>query len=255
VKLFSLGAVVGPIVDSLHNQCLLEYHVAPIIIDAPFSIDAHLLASSWLVPPLLGIAYVILGGILPRVAQAGIDRAIRKATTMSHQQEQSFQSIQIDKDSSKHFKFFPEFIKGASTTTSLNERAIIAVLTTALIIRLSSVLETTSYSHAEPILILLVLCQWIALDGTLAALLVAAAASIGGPLSELPFVANHVWTYLPAAADYFPLQGIEDDSVFRYILGEGFQSLSLAKITGPCYFAVTLDAIACGRAFVASDKQ
>jgi hypothetical protein len=33
------------------------------------------------------------------------------------------------------------------------------------------------------------------------------------------------------------------------ILGDNYQDLALSSITGPCYFAVTMDAIALGRWF------
>eukprot|EP00543_Licmophora_paradoxa_P018439 CAMPEP_0202470410 /NCGR_PEP_ID=MMETSP1360-20130828/81531_1 /ASSEMBLY_ACC=CAM_ASM_000848 /TAXON_ID=515479 /ORGANISM="Licmophora paradoxa, Strain CCMP2313" /LENGTH=53 /DNA_ID=CAMNT_0049096107 /DNA_START=32 /DNA_END=190 /DNA_ORIENTATION=- len=48
------------------------------------------------------------------------------------------------------------------------------------------------------------LAQWLVLDGTPAALLAATITSVGGPLSELPFVANGFWHYLPEAGDYLP---------------------------------------------------
>jgi len=73
-QLFVTGATIGPIVDSLHNQVLLEYHKAPITLDWPSSSSSfglflghhsHLFCSSWFVPPLLGVAYVVLGGVLP----------------------------------------------------------------------------------------------------------------------------------------------------------------------------------------------
>ena len=95
--------------------------------------------------------------------------------------------------------------------------------------------------------------QWIALDTTPVALVAATITAIGGPLSELPFVANGFWHYLPESADYLPLSGVVlqpggiADTVAVSALGEGYSNLALSSITGPCYFAVTTDAIALGR--------
>ena len=100
--------------------------------------------------------------------------------------------------------------------------------------------------------------QWAILDGTISSLIIASITSIGGPLSELPFVANGVWEYVDQAADYFPLlnvvpnssnNSININSLLQIVLGENYQTLALSSITGPCYFAVTMDAIALGRWF------
>ena len=85
-KLFATGLTVGPVVDSLHNQCLLQYDVLPIALTSwPEAMNAadnsYLFCSSWTVPPLLGVAYVILGGVLPRICQAGIDVFRNDGTT------------------------------------------------------------------------------------------------------------------------------------------------------------------------------
>ena len=77
-KLFATGLTVGPVVDSLHNQCLLQYDILAISLKWPDALAAdktydYFFCSSWTVPPLLGVAYVILGGVLPRIFQAGID--------------------------------------------------------------------------------------------------------------------------------------------------------------------------------------
>ncbi|KAL3775744.1 hypothetical protein ACHAWO_010552 [Cyclotella atomus] len=145
-------------------------------------------------------------------------------------------------------------------------QAILAVSSTAAIIKLSQVLETHSGStyqlghqtvllDAKTNLIFMALAdalQWVALDRTLIALIAAIITAIGGPLSELPFVAHGFWHYNIDAADYLPLSstiqsgGIADTIASR-LLGEKYEELSLSSITGPCYFAVTLDAIALGR--------
>ena len=74
-------------------------------------------------------------------------------------------------------------------------------------------------------------------------------------MSELPFVATGFWHYLPESADYLPLsdylfhyEGIADTMATK-ILGGGFKDLALSSLTGPCYFAVTMDAIALSRYF------
>ena len=94
LKLVLTGATVGPLVDSLHNQCLLEYQKAMIDIvvlpavripptttptstlfysslpDIMIQQSDHLqylIRTSWYVPPLLGVAYLVLGAILPRI--------------------------------------------------------------------------------------------------------------------------------------------------------------------------------------------
>lgn len=196
-RLFTTGAIVGPLVDGLHNQCLLEYHRA--------AVNLSWLHTSLWVPPLLGFAYVVLGGVLPRLLYL-----ITKTT--------------------------PTTTPTTPDVTNLRNKAWTAVLTTALLIELSSVLETQSFFSAHTnVAILLFFCtlQWVWLDGTIAALLIASLISVLGPLSELPFVAANVWEYIQP--DTFPLMWMDSS------LG------GLNSITGPCYFAVTMDAIALGR--------
>jgi len=100
--------------------------------------------------------------------------------------------------------------------------------------------------------------QWIALDGSIIALLVATLTAIGGPISELPFVGHGVWTYLDEAANYFPLQNININNILQQLPEQvpqiifgtrNYHDLALSTITGPCYFAVAMDAIALGRWF------
>jgi hypothetical protein len=88
--------------------------------------------------------------------------------------------------------------------------------------------------------------QWAVLDRTVVSLITATIVSVGGPLSELPFIANDFWVYIPKAADYFPLRD------FTFV-PEDVQCLALSSITGPCYFAVTMDAIALARFFDSKD--
>lgn len=214
-KLFGFGATIGPLVDSLHNQFLLEYDFAPIAVWPLSDSNAgYLFASSWAVPPLLGIAYVVLGGLLPPIFERVIGRT-------------------------KHEVTIEPSVRG--------NRAILAVMSTALIIKLSELLETNHSNSIEfnyLVMLACALCQWTLLDGTLAALVTASIVSIGGPLSELPFVAHGFWHYLDG--DYLPLLNVPTFPL-EGLLGPDYQSLSLSSITGPCYFAVTMDAIALGR--------
>ena len=193
----------------------------------------YFFCSSWVVPPLLGIAYIVLGGILPGLFQQLIDKVGRQTT-----------------------------IKTILSVPKLRLRALTAVATTALIVLLSEFLETHPYvtdnllplDRPEAHLVVMfgaALIQWALLDGTSAAFLASALTSIAGPLAELPFVANNVWVYLDQASDYFPLLNI-DSSLCRFLLGDNYQNLALSSITGPCYFAVTMDAIALGRWFDSS---
>jgi hypothetical protein len=93
-------------------------------------------------------------------------------------------------------------------------------------------------------------CQWAILDRSPIALVAATVTALGGPLSELPFVANGLWEYLDGAADYFPLQALPSGiSSLEGLLGKDYPTLALSSITGPCYFAVATDAIALGRWF------
>lgn len=134
---------------------------------------------------------------------------------------------------------------------TLRNKAILAVLSTALIIRLSEFLQTQQPLSGDDglflnlnniIMNIAALSQWAILDRTVPALLSASITSVGGPLSELPFVANGFWHYIPSASDYFPLQDTFLSKTYDI-------NLALSSITGPCYFAVTMDAIALGRWF------
>jgi len=134
----------------------------------------------------------------------------------------------------------------------LRNKAILAVTSTAGIIKLSKILQTHEFFDAETNLEIMAasdLLQWIALDGTPVALVASCITFVGGPLSELPFVAHGFWHYIPQSADYIPLA----DSLASTILGDGYRDLALSSITGPCYFAVTMDSIALSRYFYSSE--
>ena len=260
-KLFATGCTVGPIVDSLHNQCLLKYDVLPISLAWPaeslaqYSVYPYYFCSSWTVPPLLGIAYVVLGGVLPRLLEGLLQSmGVTTATTTTT-------ATATDPP--------------PAAASSLRQKAWVAVISTAMIIKLSEYLETnpdatnclvdssllSSFWVRGPadahLLIMLgaALSQWALLDGTITALLAATITCIGGPLSELPFVAHGIWDYLPSAGDYLPLAQVPSwfgSIMVRPLLGDNYQNLALSSITGPCYFAVTMDAIALGRWFDAT---
>jgi len=85
----------------------------------------------------------------------------------------------------------------------LKNKAILAVTSTAGIIKLSEFLQTHEFFDAKTNLEIMAasdLIQWIALDGTPVALVASIITSIGGPLSELPFVAHGFWHYIPQSA-------------------------------------------------------
>lgn len=290
-KLFATGFTVGPIVDSLHNQCLLRYDVLPISLEWPLALQQsrnildgitatgsgtsdfigasmvsnypYFFCSSWTVPPLLGFAYVVLGGLLPRIVESIL------ASIQNQKPQETPLPISSAMESSL-----------SSSPQRLRARAFLAVATTAMIIKLSEFLETHPgvidnyeiiHNHIQPssfslsIMIMATLSQWALLDRSIVALLVATATAIGGPLAELPFVGHGVWTYIEEAADYLPLQNLSPitfDSnslllqISQVVFGTiDYQDLALSSITGPCYFAVAMDAIALGRWFDTSPSS
>jgi len=122
---------------------------------------------------------------------------------------------------------------------SARSRAFGAVASTVVIIKLSEALALAVLPINAAVGALLACClvQWAALDAAWSSLLLACVVGIGGPLAELPFLGLGCWHYL--SPDYFPF-GVGDELGINYI-------------TGPCYFAVTTDAIALGRWFASSD--
>lgn len=254
VKLMATGATVGTVVDSLHNQVLLEYHVAPLQIPSLVNHDALWLASSWTVPPLLAVAYLVLGGILPRVVQKVIASS-QSTSTSSTSSTSSTTSTTSTTGASSPSLSLPLHV--------LQRRALQAVTTTALIIKLSDLLvrhptwalplPVASDVETQHLILLFVVAawQWWTLDGTVAALILAAITAYGGPLAELPFVQANIWTYLPSVAHYFPLQGDGPVAMLlRAVLhNQDDTSLAICTVSAPCYFAVSMDAIALGRWF------
>ena len=161
--------------------------------------------TSMLVPPLLAIAYVLLGHVLPSIASKMVPTSLIAPLPL------------------------PRSI-----------RVIAAVSSTAAIVRASALLADAG-GGAGPLVLLcaMALAQWLLLDGSAASLALATAAAVLGPLAELPLMAAGGWEYI--RPDYWPLTplGLGPDS------GAGWAGLS--SLTGPCYFAVTTDAIALGR--------
>jgi hypothetical protein len=228
-RLFLTGATLGPLIDSIHNSVLLKYDILPVeIMTSQFAVR-----SSLLIPPLLGLTYAVLGGIIPLLG----DMILRRKSIVSNDTTATISSV------------------GASgyDLTAQRVNAFLAVLSTAFIIKLSSdftigdptfldnidenasffLSESISKHYGQIILYLLAFLQWALLEKRWTSLLLALTISIAGPLAEIPFISSGAWHYLNP--DYFPL-------------GNDWPGLS--SITGPCYFAVTTDAIALGRAFL-----
>ena len=167
------------------------------------------LRSSLLIPPLLALTYVVLGAVLPSLFNGPIESRVGR---------------------------LPQLPLAPTV------RAGLAVLTTIAIVVASKELVQLDLSSSpvdgRAILYTAGLVQWALLDGTPTSLLLAALVSIAGPLAELPFTYLGAWTYTSADL-YYPL------APFGY--GAGTEWAALDPITAPCYWAVTLDAIALGR--------
>lgn len=246
-RLFATGATLGPIIDGLHNQVLLEYDTAAVFVQWT---DEWSLATSWTVPPLLGIAYVVLGGILPRLVDRGF--YAMGVSQLSPEEEPS----------------------KTPDPNKLQMRAILAVLSTACILRFSAILvasesldvgngnnllggffntalfETSTPSEQHLVLLAtLAVSQWAWLDSSITSLLVGSLAAVGGPLAETPFIVNGFWHYLESTPGTV---SIPSDALYNAPFVDG---VVLHSLTGPCYFAVTMDAIALGRWFAAWDKD
>ena len=162
-KLGLFGAAVGPLVDEIHNQAILQYDILPISVDLPVGI----IKTSLLIPPLLAVAYVVLGGVLPQV----VTRRVPSSNVI-------MKPLQVEQT--------PQF------------RAMAGVLSTCCIIKVSEILATNGVSAAPSIILLSVLSflQFLALDGSYASLILAFTAAIFGPLSELPFMLFGCWHYM-----------------------------------------------------------
>jgi hypothetical protein len=150
-----------------------------------------------LIPPLLALTYMLLGGVFPHVAEAALG------------QQRRWMAL--------------------TANASPKRRALLAVLSTVGIIKASEILCTSAMPMVTSVGLLSVACllQWAILDGAWSSLALALVLAIGGPVAELPFLSLGCWHYLQP--DYFPLQ------VFNAALGPDSWA-GLNYITGPCYF-------------------
>ncbi|CAJ1381546.1 unnamed protein product [Effrenium voratum] len=205
--LAGVGALLGPWVDAIHNQALLSYDLLPVSVALPLGVAR----SSLLVPPLLALAYALLGAVLPSALAALVPRKPREP-----------------REPRKPLVPLPPL-----------PRALLAVASTCFIIKSSELLSHFDSYLAWPVLASLALLQWACLDGRLSSLFLALLAGLCGPLAELPVMWLGAWHY--TAPDYWPL------AVLGF--GPGVPWAGLSILTGPCYFAVTTDAIALGRLF------
>jgi hypothetical protein len=209
-SLAAVGAIVGPAVDAVHNQALLAYDVLPVSFSLPLGLGVA--KSSWLIPPLLGPAYAILGALLPFAAERAVGRG------------------HIDSSESR-----------LPMTVQPRVRAALAVGSSIVILKISEILVLSAAPMGASLALLSAACalQWATLDGSWASLALALTAAVGGPLAELPLMKLGCWHYL--SPDYFPLHAIDGGSLDSWS--------GLSRITAPCYFAVCTDAIALGRWF------
>jgi hypothetical protein len=189
-QLAAFGAAAGPAVDAVHNQALLQYDVLPIAIGAV----GQEAKSSLLIPPLLAVAYALLGGLMPSALEKLLGEGRRPLAPM----------------------------------LTPFSRAAIAVGSTVAIIKASEVLAVSSLPAGMSLALLFAGCltQWAFLDGAPASIALASVAAVGGPLAELPFTYLGCWHY--TTPDYWPLAfiGLGEDS--------GAAWAGLAAITAPC---------------------
>ena len=165
-RLAAFGGTCGPLVDSIHNQALLRYDLAPL------ELFGGAVQSSWLVIPLLAVAYTLLGGVLPAAFRASA---------------------------------------GALPPAQPAARAFFAIASTCSIIKLSEVLTTSALlpvSGSVGLLFVLCTIQWSLLDRTQSSFALALAAALGGPLAEIPLMKLGAWHY--TNPDYFPLLPLLD---------------------------------------------
>jgi hypothetical protein len=216
-KLATAGAVVGTACDALHNQAILSYDLLPVRID----LGVGVACTSLIVPPLLALAYVVIGDLFPRLARrvvCGGQPALRDLSS--------------------------------------RQRALLAVLSTACIIRASEALATTAAPDdalgSTSFLYGLALLEWLVLDGSWATLVLAVVVSVGGPLAELPFLFSGAWHYLEPNAFPLELVGVLPSAAVGAAPAGGTWD-GLDTLTGPCYFAVCTDSVALGSWF--RDKE
>ena len=148
----------------MHNQVLLQYDYLPVNIG-----PVH---TSAIVPPLLAVAYVLLGCVLPGILESFVGRG---------------------------------GVTSLAASLSPRARAGLAVTTTVAIIKASELLTLSPLPSGPSVLLLAAACvlQWAALDGAWSSFILAALAALGGPVCELPLMGAGAWHYLDP--DYYPL--------------------------------------------------
>lgn len=173
--LAAFGALVGPLVDAVHNQALLSYDVLPVVLG-----PVH---TSSLIPLLLSPTYVLLGGVIPAALTAFFPRSSKPL-------------------------FSPRIGLGIVPNT------LFAVSTTVGIIKASELLLASGASQllATGVLYGACILQWALVDASPISAAFALVVSVAGPVAELPFTWLGLWHYLPNVQDYWPLSFIGADS-------------------------------------------
>eukprot|EP00667_Euglena_gracilis_P013573 EG_transcript_13999 len=168
VQTFGVGAVLGTLADALHNQAVLVYDYLPITFQLTPSIA---IATSAVVPPLLGATYAVLGVALPRLVRP-----------------------RLPPDGP------PPWPKMGPVP-----RAALAWAAMSGVLRLSSVLIASPFPL--PLCLALLQCAsvgvWCTLDRRRSSLAIALLVSLG-PLAELPFMAAGAWHYLQPDVHVLP---------------------------------------------------
>ena len=172
LTLAAAGGTLGPATDAIHNQVLLAYDVMPV----QLPVLGFVAKTSLIIPPLLAITYCLLGGIFPPLVAAVLGTGR-----------------------------LPSSLVGSLPP---ERRALLAVASTATIIKISALLATSNVpaSFALGALCSLALMQWAVIDGSFASLALAVLLAVAGPLAEIPFMALGCWHY--TAPDYWPLATI-----------------------------------------------
>ena len=135
--LAAFGFTAGPLVDAVHNQALLSYDFLPLALPI---LGAK---TSWIVPPLLAVAYALLGGVLPVAAERLIESG-------------QLRGVPLGRACTAPFDFLAP-----------GQRAALAVASTVGIIKLSEVLVVAALPTAATLAVLASCCvlQWLVLDG------------------------------------------------------------------------------------------
>ena len=135
--LAAFGFTAGPLVDAVHNQALLSYDFLPL------ALPIFGAKTSWIVPPLLAVAYALLGGVLPVAAERLIGPG-------------QLRGVPLGRACTAPIDFLAP-----------GQRAALAVASTVGIIKLSEVLVVAALPTAATLVVLASCCvlQWLVLDG------------------------------------------------------------------------------------------